>query len=279
MVARSIRYVRRRYGDLSKALKVPISLSTLFRMCSGIPHWPDPALMSHDDRLFLAASTIAITGFLRGGEFLACSKPGHGRPVLLGKQVVGAIRAGDAAVCVSIAQPKTKWWLGDQEVVCHRMPGHILCPVFWMIQYRSRSSVRLSMSSAAFVLSDGRFLSRKWMCARSTELLRLSGCDIRDASGKQVTVKAASWRSGGVQSAKLAGLSDAAIMALGRWTSPAWTSYAFATADDLQSAAFAMAEAAHVSVSSPLSLVVGSFSPSGIFEDESPVSQSGQWWG
>ena len=117
------------------------------------------------------------------------------------------------------------------------------------------------------------------MCCRSSSLLEDAGCDIRDAQGKTVKVKAASWRAGGVQSAKLAGLSDAQIMALGRWTTPAWTSYAFATMNDLQRAAFAMAKVTSGLSREPLSLVVGSFAPSGIFEDESPVSPAGQWRG
>ena len=69
-VARAVRYVRRRYGEPGRALKVPLSLSTLLAMFEFIPGWPFPQAMSHDARLFVTASVLATTGFLRGGEFL-----------------------------------------------------------------------------------------------------------------------------------------------------------------------------------------------------------------
>jgi hypothetical protein len=95
--------------------------------------------------------------------------------------------------------------------------------------------------------------------------LARAGVSLVDADGKPVRVKAASWRSGGVQSAKLAGLSDGLIMALGRWRSIAWCSYLFATVCDLQKATTQMARAAASSPSS--SILVGSFNPAGLFEE------------
>jgi hypothetical protein len=35
-----------------------------------IPHYPFFGKMSHDDRLFVTAPAIAVSAFLRGGEFL-----------------------------------------------------------------------------------------------------------------------------------------------------------------------------------------------------------------
>ena len=99
---------------------------------------------------------------------------------------------------------------------------------------------------------------------------------VGDESGKPVAVKSASWRAGGVQSAKMAGLSDGTIMALGRWSSIAWTNYVFASVSDLQKATGSTWSAAcrHLHEgSSPF--MVGNFSPSGIFEDTPPPMPSG----
>ena len=51
--------------------------------------------------------------------------------------------------------------------------------------------------------------------------------------GAPVKVLASSWRAGGVQSAKEAGLSDPLVMTLGRWSSSAWENYAFSSTDAL----------------------------------------------
>ena len=82
--------------------------------------------------------------------------------------------------------------------------------------------------------------------------------------GKPVHAKASSWRAGGVQSAKQAGLNEVMIKALGRWASSAWGNYMFASLEDLRKAVGSMWSAA---ANTPLSLVVGSFAPSGLFED------------
>ena len=42
VVTRALRYVRRRYGEQGKALKIPISTATLLKMVSKIDCWPHP---------------------------------------------------------------------------------------------------------------------------------------------------------------------------------------------------------------------------------------------
>jgi hypothetical protein len=61
-----------------------------------------------------------------------------------------------------------------------------------------------------------------------------------DSDGKRVKVKASSWRAGGVESARSAGISDEVIMTMGRCASTAWMSYAFSSAASLQVAVAAM---------------------------------------
>ena len=99
-----------------KALKVPISLSTLLSTCKRLPGWPVPRDMSHDDRLFVAASAMAIVCFLRGGEFLSSS--GSGRPLLRQRDVVRVFDGPGAPISVNVVQPKSRWWLLDTMVPC-----------------------------------------------------------------------------------------------------------------------------------------------------------------
>ena len=124
--------------------------------------------------------------------------------------------------------------------------------------------MRLPDSAPAFVLADGSPLSKQWMLTRTSDLLAKAKVILTDSDGKIVPVRASSWRAGGVQSAKAAGVSDGVIMAMGRWTSAAWVNYLFAPGVDLRRAASRMWTS---SASSPSTLVVGSFSPAGIFED------------
>jgi hypothetical protein len=53
LVARAMRYIKKRYGSPAKGMKVPISLGTLLLMCEKLRGWPVPGKMSHDDRLFV----------------------------------------------------------------------------------------------------------------------------------------------------------------------------------------------------------------------------------
>jgi hypothetical protein len=263
LVARAVRYVKRRYGMADKALKVPISLATLFRMCCFLVGWPTPSAMCQEDLLFVAASSLAIVGFLRGGEFLFSQ--GGGRPLLKQSDVVASVGAHGALVSVRVAQPKARWWLQSVVVPCFDTGvGSPLNPSVWLAHYRRRSAAVLAEGGPAFAFMDGSPLTKRWMVDRTSTLLGLAGVCLLDAGGQKVSVKASSWRAGGVQSAKVAGLSDALIKALGRWSSTAWCHYLFASHADLQAAVKKMWKASR---SSPSSLVVGSFAPSGLFED------------
>ena len=59
-------------------------------------------------------------------------------------------------------------------------------------------------------------------------------------SGLPMPIKASSWRSGAVCSAVAAGVSEAHIRALGRWTSDAWRSYLLQAPLDLHGSAGSM---------------------------------------
>jgi hypothetical protein len=61
--------------------------------------------------------------------------------------------------------------------------------------------------------------------ARTRALLRAAGILLFDSLGRAVFLRASSWRCGGVESAKAAGISDSLIMTMGRWSSNAWLAY------------------------------------------------------
>ena len=206
--------------------------------------WPVPEVMSHNGRLFVASSLIVVLGFLRGGEFLYSKRSKRG--VLCGKDVTITKSGPLHSVVVSVAQPKARWWLKSTDVHCFS-PGRNarrLDPVFWLSAYRNLSLVRLSNSRPAFALDDNSILSRDWMVRQTSILCNQAGIRLLDSDGKVVNVKASSWRAGGVESAKSAGLSGEVIMTMGRWSSMAWTSYAFSSAASLQKAVAAMWKAA-----------------------------------
>ena len=246
MVRRTLRSLKRKWGMAGKAMKVPLSLSTLRRMFAVLHGWPTPEDMCHNDRLFVAASLIGTIGFLRGGEFLMVAGKGA-RPLLKGAQVVIKLMGGAMAVVVSVVQPKARWWLRSVDVPCF-VPesGGWMDPVFWLQSYRDLSTVRLAAHLPAFLMGSGQPLSRAWMVDRSVFLLRMANINVIDKTGKPVPVRASSWRAGGVASAKPAGISDALIMAMGRWSSNAWTSYSFSSLQDLQGAVGSMRRAAEL---------------------------------
>jgi hypothetical protein len=264
IVARAMRYIKKRYGMAGKGMKVPVSLGTLLLMCAKLNGWPSPSRMSHDDRLFVAASAVAVVGFLRGGEFLTSKRAG--RPILRSRDVVVKYRGGRPMLEIAIARPKARWWLSSQPAFCFGLGSSCpIDPVRWLMDYRRFSTVPLTAGAPAFVRSNGAALERDWMVNKTNALLLRAGVALVSAEGKKVSALASSWRAGGVQSAKEAGVSDALIMAMGRWSSTAWFNYVYASLGDLQNASglmWAAARAPH-----PRPLVVGSFAPSGLFED------------
>lgn len=239
LIRRARRFVKRRHPSPDKAPKFPVSLCALLRMVPHIAGWPNWDRICHDDLVFIAASVIAICGFLRGGEFLSYS--GSARPVLKHQDVYFRSVGGRLAICIRISQPKNLWWIQFAAVTCFCPgPSFRLSPVVALRMYRRYSSVHLSDSGPAFVLSNGSALSRSFMVSRTAELLSAAGIALQSEAGAVAPVKAASWRAGGVRSALDANISGPMIMALGRWRSMAWESYMLQNTNDLQMSMQAM---------------------------------------
>jgi hypothetical protein len=201
--------------------------------------------MTHNDRLWVAASATAIMGLLRGGEFLMSKKQGA-RPLLTHDRVTIVSSGGSRYVQVLLDRPKATWWVPEVHVRCYS-PGRDcpVDPVLWVALYRQFSTVTLQSGQAAFRLANGAPLTRDWMVARTRQRMADAGIMYVDRRGFHLQALASSWRCGGVVSAREAGISDLVIRALGRWASDAWLAYAgSATQVDLLRAARQMWQAA-----------------------------------
>jgi hypothetical protein len=241
-IRRTMRFLKRKYPRKGKALKLSVSCDTVARMVQHIPGYPHWLEMAHNDRVFVAASMLGVCGFLRGGEFL--TYPGSGRPLLRQRDVV--VDAAQGSVTVRIAQPKNMWWVKSADVVCFNPPpGTLRCDLVTAISlYRVISAYQgvpvLTDDGPAFVMADGRALSREFMIARTNELLLAARIQVVNQEGAAAPVRAASWRAGGVRSALDACVPVPIIMALGRWRSIAWENYLMQSVDDLKRAQLAM---------------------------------------
>ena len=237
LVHRCLQFVKKKYGQPHAAKKLPISLSVICAMVKFIPLWPNLDRMEYNDLLFVTASVIGCLGFLRGGEFLSCSR--SSRPVLTGGDLSLVLRTGTWAVRVSVAHPKARWWLSAEIVWCFCPHGFSLLDPVWLLRALRRfSPVPLGVVDAAFRLSSGATLSKAWMVKRTELLLAKAGIALLDGLGQPVNVKAASWRAGGVQTAKEAvpPVSSKLIRLMGRWASNAWESYNMVSVAELKSA-------------------------------------------
>lgn len=262
MVRRMLRYIKRVCPVQEEYLKVPISIGLLKRILPLLPGWPCPDRMCHADRLFAAASLIGVGCFLRGGEFLA--SPNSYRPILPASSIREAMVGDETALVVRVPQPKTSWWLTAVDVPCFAPAEPALAvfsPLLWWRAYIRLSpfagSVAFSPECAAFHTASGVPLSRATMVGRTTRLMEQAGVAFVDSMGRKLAVRSASWRAGGVRSAKDAGVAEAEIRALGRWKSSAWVAYLLHTCLDLQGAARSMWRASVVCDDSVRGLRVG----------------------
>ena len=242
-IHRTIQYVKRKYPVKGSAKKLPISMGLLRRLLPLIPGWPCMSLMSHDWRVFISATLIAVTGFLRGGEFLWSTS--SDRPKLLGADIITKTCEGTEAVTVSIKQPKARWWLQDELVACFNAgDGGRFDVVKAYKEYVQFSDVPLGPDLPAFRSKNGDVLSRGFMLSRMTSLLDKAGTRLVDELGQKLVLKLSSWRAGGVRSALDAGIPASLIKAMGRWKSEAWQCYASHVLADMRNAARAMWSAA-----------------------------------
>ena len=132
------------------------------------------------------------------------------------------------------------------------------------------TGMKLTDDGPAFIMANGRPLSRDFMVQRTEALLQVAGIQVLDQAGKVAPVRAASWRAGGVRSAIDAGVSVPIIMVLGRWRSIAWESYYMQTKADLRSAQASMWRPVASGLAPPAALRVGNLHTSDLLEQQQP---------
>jgi hypothetical protein len=231
----TLRYIKRKYGVRVRENRVSLTMPVVRTILALLPGWPVLADLSHDDRMFAAASVIGLMGCLRGGEFLFSTGK---RPLLRFKHI--KIRSDPVfqGVIVTVERPKAKPWQLEQDVRCFNVPGAGVFNAAALFRaYRDLSCVPLTPEGPAFANSAGHALTRDAMVARTTALLQQADIVQLDPEGNVCVVEASSWRAGAVRSGRDANLSDPIIMAWGRWSSSAWTNYLSQTAQDLKKAA------------------------------------------
>jgi hypothetical protein len=261
---RTMRFLRKKHPVDVKGRKVPITVGVVRAILALLPGWPNMAKMSEEDRVFAAATVIGVSGFLRGGEFLASAK--SERAVLATGDIVVRRIGGLMALVVAVRQPKTKWWLKSVAVPCfENTSDDDLCPVRLWHEYLARRGPNKT-SGPAFVLK-GKPLSRNFMVAKTTKLMFLANISFVDNNGVRMDVHAASWRSGAVCSAVKAGVAVPHIMAFGRWTSEAWMNYLLQAPPDLQESARSMWADTNLRLDHPTSSILGvvEFDVGGLF--------------
>lgn len=226
---RVLRFLKKKYGcELTATPRRPITVAVLV----AIKRTLDLALP--DDRMFFAASCMAVFCFWRGSEFLHEKKHDTDQQLLF-RRMSWAGSGRNTACIVQLLRTKTKWWRRDVTTSAVRTGGEA-CPVQAMSDYIARSTRAFTASSFLFALENGDPLSRQWMMARTTRALRAAG--ILDDRYRSF-----SWRGGGALSARRAGLSDSVIKLLGRWTSNAFMFYLPVEHAELSSAQVMFAKA------------------------------------
>jgi hypothetical protein len=244
-IRRTIRWIKRAFPCSLVGRKFAITVSVLKAILPLLHGWPHLSSMSHADRAFAVASVVGTGCMLRGGEFLT-SKAGS-RPTLRQSDVVISVVRSVPTLVVSIPQPKANWWVDRVDVPCmgNGTPGDLFEPArLWRGFVAGSPALRRAGIARtpigdvpAFHLADGTALSRDWLVARTYVLCKAASINLCDHAGSPLPLKSASWRAGGVRSAKDAGLGDTMIMFMGRWTSSAWRSYLLHTPVDMQGAA------------------------------------------
>lgn len=251
--SRVMRFLKKKYGcAVSAPPRRPITTEVLEAFL------PTLDLSLHNDRLFFAASCLAVFCFWRGSEFLFSAGSATNHHLLLGQfQWTGSGR--NTGVSIRLLHSKTKWWRRD-VMTRASSTGTAACPVKAVAAYLSASKLGLSAKSFLFTLADGAPLSRSWMLARTARALA-------DANIDDDRYRSVSWRGGGALSARRAGVSDSVIKMLGRWQSNAFMFYLPATVGELSSAQFALARAKFAGPRGRQGPVLG-FSSGSLFGEE-----------
>jgi hypothetical protein len=202
---RVLRGIRRKGRNVPSPLRLPVMASHLVAVRSHLD------LSVRCDLVFWSAAVLAFLGFLRCGEFSVCSTTDPDC-VLRVKHV----RFGPDAVFVTLPGSKTDpFRLG--VTICVGRTDFPLCA--WSALRALLALYPSTSDSPLFVpFVDGAPMSRAWFLRRFSGLLRLAGVDPAGYAGQ-------SFRRGAATAARLRGVAERDIRAMGRWASDAALRY------------------------------------------------------
>ena len=223
LIQTTISSLMKRYPSSRALQKVPLSLSLILQLCSGMKGWPRLDLLCFDDLTWATASSIAFFAALRGGEFFV--QPKADRPLLTGSAVSVRCSPQGPYVLVNVPSPKTRKDLLSVPAMAASPSQWLsfpLDPVKLLRAYRLRAAllaIDVLGVNAAFKWSTGKPINRNFMIGRAESLRAKTDTEILNTDGKPVKVSAASWRAGFVMSARHADVLPSTVRSNGRWTS------------------------------------------------------------
>ena len=201
-----IRGIKRSQGSLfTRPQRLPITVAHLNIMLNFLRH---SSFCSQDRRLFWSAVTLAYFGLLRCSEFVSPTISSYGTNTLLVSDVI--ISSDCSYISLHIRVSKTDPFRAGCRIHIGSTSDH-LCPVNAI---RSYLLCRSHHSGPLYVFRDGSFLSRS----------RLHSFLVR-CFGHSSLINTHSFRIGGASALAAAGIQNATIQVLGRWSSNCFTRY------------------------------------------------------
>ena len=201
-----IRGIKRSQGSLfTRPQRLPITVAHLNIMLNYLRH---SSFCSQDRRLFRSAVTLAYFGLLRCSEFVSPTISSYGINTLLVSDVI--ISSDCSYISLHIRVSKTDPFRAGCRIHIGSTSDH-LCPVNAI---RSYLLCRSHHSGPLYVFRDGSFLSRS----------RLHSFLVR-CFGHSSLINTHSFRIGGALALAAAGIQNATIQVLGRWSSNCFTRY------------------------------------------------------
>ena len=177
--------------------------------------WESTRGASYEGKLLWALACVCFFGFLRSGEATVPTLAGYDRAVHLSMADVSMDSAASpSVVSLRIKESKTDPFRSGVTVHLGRTDRD-LCPVAALLSFVADRGLQ---PGPLFVHHDGRPVTRQWLVNRVREAIAFAGMDPTPFSGH-------SFRSGAATTAAAAGVEDAVIKTLGRWSSQAYQVY------------------------------------------------------
>lgn len=200
-----LRGIKRKLGSSrSRPRRLPITPAQLRLLVAHVVY---TRKIPHDRCMLVAAILSAYYGLLRVSEYTCPSSHTFDKEVNL---LINDVKIDKGVASIFIKTSKTDPF----KVGCTirlGTTGNIMCPVKALHEY---IRLRGRRQGPLFIFSNGAFLTR-------SDIVKL----LRDGLPASVNINTHSFRIGGASAAASAGLPEATIKILGRWSSDAYKRY------------------------------------------------------